>query len=197
MNEKKNNDELGARHCFLPISLTTKDDNKPLARHHFLVFFPSIANNDDKSKAHCCWVFFLVLTQDDNEPPTCHHLFVFCSLILEDDNKPMFIVIFFSFFFCAPKEDNEKLTLIIINFLFYFCAPRKDEDKLAFIIVFFFFVSLHLQCHNPTFWKSVTMTLTLPKWGLGSPPGLLKLQSLIAGVKTPRLDTFFMPLESY
>jgi len=108
VNEKKNNDELGARHCFLPISLTTKDDNKPLARHHFLVFFPSIANNDDKSKAHCCWVFFLVLTQDDNEPPTCHHLFVFCSLILEDDNKPMFIVIFFSLFFVHLKKTTKS-----------------------------------------------------------------------------------------
>jgi len=31
--------------------------------------------------------------------------------------------------------------------------------------------------------KSVRMKLTLPKWGLGSPPGLPKLQSLIVGVK--------------
>jgi len=36
---------------------------------------------------------------------------------------------------------------------------------------------------QPHFWKSVRMTLTLPKWGLGSPLGLLKLQSSIAGVK--------------
>ncbi len=41
------------------------------------------------------------------------------------------------------------------------------------------------------------MTLTLPKWGFGSPPGLPKLQSSIVGVKTPGLETFFMPLESY
>jgi len=41
------------------------------------------------------------------------------------------------------------------------------------------------------------MTLTLPKWGLGSPPGLLKLQSLILGVKTPLLEAFFISLESY
>jgi hypothetical protein len=39
------------------------------------------------------------------------------------------------------------------------------------------------------------MTLTLPKWGLGSPLGLLKMQSSIAGVKTPRLEVFFIPLE--
>jgi hypothetical protein len=41
------------------------------------------------------------------------------------------------------------------------------------------------------------MTLTLPKWGLGSPPGLSKLQSGIAGVKTPCIEVFFILLESY
>jgi hypothetical protein len=41
------------------------------------------------------------------------------------------------------------------------------------------------------------MTLTLLKWGLGSPPRLLKLQSLIAGVKTPRFGVFFISLENY
>ncbi len=41
------------------------------------------------------------------------------------------------------------------------------------------------------------MTLTLPKWGLKSPPGLLKLQSSIVGVKTPHLEAFFISLKSY
>jgi len=41
------------------------------------------------------------------------------------------------------------------------------------------------------------MTLTLPKWKLGSPLGLLKLQSSIAGVKTPCLEAFFISLKSY
>jgi hypothetical protein len=41
------------------------------------------------------------------------------------------------------------------------------------------------------------MKLTLPKWGLGSPPKLLKLQYLIAGVKTPCIGVFFKSLESY
>jgi hypothetical protein len=41
------------------------------------------------------------------------------------------------------------------------------------------------------------MTLTLPKWGLGSLPGLPKLQSRIAGVKTPRIGVFFITLENY
>jgi len=41
------------------------------------------------------------------------------------------------------------------------------------------------------------MRLTLPKWGLGSPLGLPKLQSSIARVKTPCIEAFFIPLESY
>ncbi len=50
---------------------------------------------------------------------------------------------------------------------------------------------------QPHFWKSVRMTLTLPKWGLRSPLGLPKLQSSIAGVKTPRLEPFLISLKSY
>jgi hypothetical protein len=45
-------------------------------------------------------------------------------------------------------------------------------------------------------WECVRMRLTLPKWGLGSPSELLKLQSLIAKVKTPRLEVFFISLQS-
>jgi hypothetical protein len=41
------------------------------------------------------------------------------------------------------------------------------------------------------------MKLTLPKLGLGSPPGLPKLQSSIAGVKTPCIEVFFISLERY
>jgi hypothetical protein len=37
---------------------------------------------------------------------------------------------------------------------------------------------------QPHFWKSVRMTLTFPKWGLGSPLGLPKLQSSISGSNT-------------
>jgi hypothetical protein len=41
------------------------------------------------------------------------------------------------------------------------------------------------------------MRLTLPKVGTWSPSGLPQLQNSIAEVKTPRLDVFFIPLESY
>jgi hypothetical protein len=57
-----------------------------------------------------------------------------------------------------------------------------------------------LKNNNPVatlFWESVRMKLTLSKWGLGNPPGLLKLQSSIAGVKTPCIGVFFISLESY
>jgi hypothetical protein len=41
------------------------------------------------------------------------------------------------------------------------------------------------------------MKLTLSKWGLGSPLGLPKIKSSIAGVKTPRIGMFFISLEIY
>jgi hypothetical protein len=44
-------------------------------------------------------------------------------------------------------------------------------------------------------WPSVRMKLTLPKLGTWSPPGLPKTQSLISGVKTPRIEVFFISLE--
>jgi len=50
---------------------------------------------------------------------------------------------------------------------------------------------------QPHFWKSVRMTLTLSKWGLGSPLGFPKLQSSIARVKTPLLEAFFISLKIY
>jgi hypothetical protein len=45
--------------------------------------------------------------------------------------------------------------------------------------------------------ESVGMRLTLPKWGLGSSPGLPKVQSSITRVKTPRIGTSFISLERY
>jgi hypothetical protein len=50
---------------------------------------------------------------------------------------------------------------------------------------------------QPYFWKSVRMTFTLSKRGLGSPLRLPKLQSSIVGVKTPHLEAFLISLESY
>jgi hypothetical protein len=48
---------------------------------------------------------------------------------------------------------------------------------------------------QPHFEASVRMRLTLPKVGIGSPPGLSQLQSLTTEGKTPFLEVFFIPLE--
>jgi hypothetical protein len=47
------------------------------------------------------------------------------------------------------------------------------------------------------YFESVRMKLTFPKWGLGSPPGLPKVQSSIARVKTPCIGASFISLKSY
>jgi hypothetical protein len=43
------------------------------------------------------------------------------------------------------------------------------------LIKFLYHANRSTILSQPYFWKSGKMTLTLPKWGLGSPPGLLKL----------------------
>jgi hypothetical protein len=48
---------------------------------------------------------------------------------------------------------------------------------------------------QPYFEGNVRMKLTLPKLGLGSPPGFLKLQSSIVKVKTPHIGTLFISFE--
>jgi hypothetical protein len=48
---------------------------------------------------------------------------------------------------------------------------------------------------QPHFEGSVRSPLTLLKMGLGSPPGLPKIQNTIAGVKTLCIEVFFIPLE--
>jgi hypothetical protein len=50
---------------------------------------------------------------------------------------------------------------------------------------------------QPHFEGVVRSPLTLPKMGLGSPPGLPKTQIAIAGVKTPRIEEFFIQLKRY
>jgi hypothetical protein len=50
---------------------------------------------------------------------------------------------------------------------------------------------------QPYFEKSVRMRLTLPKWELGSPLRLSKLQSSITRVKRPHVVALFISLESY
>ncbi len=53
----------------------------------------------------------------------------------------------------------------------------------------------HALVLQPHFEASVRMKLTLPKMGTWSPSGLLKIQSLIPRVKTPRIKVFFISLK--
>jgi hypothetical protein len=80
-------------------------------------------------------------------------------------------------------------------------AKRKAESQIGNLAS----LSLPVTCPNtksaqtmlsqPHFEASVRMKLTLPKMGTWSPSGLPKTQSLIAGVKTPRIEVFFILLE--
>jgi hypothetical protein len=49
---------------------------------------------------------------------------------------------------------------------------------------------------QPHFEGSVKLPLTLLKMGLGSPSKLLKIQSAIAGIKTPCIEVFSILLKS-
>jgi hypothetical protein len=49
---------------------------------------------------------------------------------------------------------------------------------------------------SPHFGLSVKVKPTLPKVGSWSPPGLLKIQSSILGVKKPRIGVFLVSLKS-
>ncbi len=58
-----------------------------------------------------------------------------------------------------------------------------------------FITSTTNNLSQPHFEGSVRSPLTLPKMGLESPPGFSKTQSSSAGVKTPCLEVFLIPLE--
>jgi hypothetical protein len=49
------------------------------------------------------------------------------------------------------------------------------------------------ECCNPTLKECEDD----PKWELGIPPGIPKLQSAIARIETPCIGVFFISLESY
>jgi len=67
------------------------------------------------------------------------------------------------------------------------------------VVLVRWWVCLHctLEVLQPHFEGNVRMKLTLPKLGLGSPPGLPKFQNLIVGVKTPCIGVLFISLKNY
>jgi len=70
-----------------------------------------------------------------------------------------------------------------------------ESDFNSFFIIFFNKSNTLLPLLQPHFEGSVRSPLTFPKMGLGNPPGLPKLWSSFAGVKTPYIEMFFIPLE--
>ncbi len=96
-----------------------------------------------------------------------------------------------------------RFAIVAHNMLKFFDHKMSHEWKECFLH--------HIWCENHVrssigdsnpyeFWYeniegSVRSSLTFPKMGLGSPSGLLKTQRVIAGVKTPRIKAFFIPLE--
>ncbi len=65
--------------------------------------------------------------------------------------------------------------------------------KFQILIVEIFAWLDHLS--QPHFEGVLRSPLTLLKMGLGSPLGFAKIQSMIARVKTPCIETFFIPLK--
>jgi hypothetical protein len=109
----------------------------------------------------------------------------------------------------VTKYDNKiLLPLLVVVFLFLNPTP-SGLTKVTCWWWFHLWGNDFMKCNHFTqdaikwiglivatpLWRSVRMTLTLLKWGLGSPPGLPKTQSSISGVKTPCLEVFFMLLE--
>jgi hypothetical protein len=102
----------------------------------------------------------------------------------------------------------EHLHVFVLVFLFLelnkntlvdVCVQVKIYKK---IILFYFkgienTFNIWQALSQPHFEESVRMRLTLPKWELGCPPRLPKLQSSIVGVKTPHIMAFFISLEIY
>ncbi len=69
-------------------------------------------------------------------------------------------------------QNMKKIIMVKVG---YFCMGQRMMWNNV--------VNLSHICRNPTFGRVWWWHSHSPKWGLGSPPGLPELQSLIAGVK--------------
>jgi hypothetical protein len=87
---------------------------------------------------------------------------------------------------------KEKLKNPNTLFHIYLDNPRLSKYKKSLSKLSQIWVFLLSQPHFKT---SVRMKFTLPKVGTWSPLGLPKTQSLIARIKTPHIEMFFIPLK--
>jgi hypothetical protein len=108
--------------------------------------------------------------------------FVFWTWVLP------FCYLYSSFFWCYGWSGFIQFLVVIFFFHINYFLLNIWNEFLSYNYVKLLYVATHFE-------GSVRSPLTLPKMGLGSPPGLLKTQSAIVGVKTPRIEAFFIPLE--
>jgi hypothetical protein len=99
----------------------------------------------------------------------------------------------------CESSSSHSLTPLLAHALINLYLGREPKVKVATSNLPFkvFYFWSNLATIATILWKSVRMRLTLPKWGVGSPPRLPKLHSLIARVKTLHIEVFFISLESY
>jgi hypothetical protein len=91
---------------------------------------------------------------------------VWCSWVGIINYTIRIVLVFCGFFnYHFEPHQNMKNSLFVFGFQFSQC-PKELVKHWA--------KKVTPLLSQPHFWKSVRMTLTLPKWGLGSPLGLLK-----------------------
>jgi hypothetical protein len=116
---------------------------------------------------------------------------LFCSFAL----TPCWLISLMSIYYFKVHPCSFQFHCHLVVICEHVDAPTLLVDSIK--IVCLWFITMPHIMSQPHFWKSVRMTLTLSKWGLGNPSGLSKLQSWIAWVKTPHIGVFFISLESY
>jgi hypothetical protein len=79
-----------------------------------------------------------------------------------------------------------NLLVILLNFWVLLKARQSYQNT-----------TMLRNVSQPYFSKNVRMTLTLLKWGLGSPQDSPNFKVQLQGVKTPCIEVFFISLESY
>jgi hypothetical protein len=99
-------------------------------------------------------------------------------------------------FLCMPPLSMDPL-ICGLDALFLIGLPLFISGGFYFARFSFVSCTFSFNLVATLLLEKCEMTFTLLKWGLGSPPGLPKLQSSITGVKTPCIEKFFIPLENH
>jgi len=106
--------------------------------------------------------------------------------------RPMYQILGFQ-----PHNDRKIKANVFLSTMPPKCQKSYNVNYLVFHIgiLQLWFLTWASQVSQPHFEGVVRSPLTLPKMGLGNPPGLPKTQRAIEEVKTSCLEVFFIPLE--